>query len=96
LFARSAVNTSLTCCKWAAQEELNAIIEEDKDKLPNEGFHDIIHEGVKCFFSERAGELRIIILKERNVRSGPQYNAITGKKKHREQTEKSYSYLQLS
>jgi hypothetical protein len=33
------------------------------------------------FFLEHAGELRIIILKERKVRNGPKYNAITGKNK---------------
>jgi hypothetical protein len=33
------------------------------------------------FFLEHAGELRIIILKERKVRNGPKYKAITGKNK---------------
>jgi hypothetical protein len=41
---------------------------------------------IRFFFLERAGELRIIILKERKVRSGPQYNAITGKKTKEKQT----------
>jgi hypothetical protein len=37
-------------------------------------------EKVIVFFLERAGELRIIILKERKVRNGPKYNTTTGKK----------------
>ena len=28
--------------------EYQNIIKKDKDKLPDEGFHDIIHEGLKC------------------------------------------------
>ena len=35
------------------------------------------------FFLEHAGELRIIILKERKVRNGPKYKAVTGKKINR-------------
>jgi hypothetical protein len=31
------------------------------------------------FFLEHAGELRVIILKERKVRNGPKYKALTGK-----------------
>jgi hypothetical protein len=45
------------------------------------------------FFLERAGELHIIILKERKVQSGPKYNAITGKKKKQKQNEKQYSIM---
>jgi hypothetical protein len=37
--------------------------------------------GVHVFFLEHAGELRIIILKERKVRNGPKYNAKQAKNK---------------
>jgi hypothetical protein len=47
-----------------------------------------IYIDTHVFFLERAGELRIIILKERKVRSGSQYNTITGTKRHRKQPEK--------
>lgn len=33
----------------------------------------------KNIFLEHAGELRVIILKERKVRNGPKYKALTGK-----------------
>jgi hypothetical protein len=41
------------------------------------------------FFLEHAGELRIIILKERNVRNEPKYNA----KQTKSKKEKQYSLM---
>jgi hypothetical protein len=59
---------------------------EDQDLELKKQELELCQTGPKCsigilFFLEYAGELCIIILKERKVRNGPKYNAITGKNK---------------